>query len=194
MNFLAHAYLSFENPDILVGNMIADLVKGKQIEQYPVEIQHGIQIHRKIDSYTDSHPITQQAMKIFRQSAGKYAGPFLDVAYDHFLAMDVLNEPNEGWKAFAEKCYMQISLYSDTLPPKFCSMFMYMKSEDWLYSYRFDWMIERSFDRLKNRAAYLDNDAPVFNDFQQHYQEIGESYKVFFPELKEYVLDILEST
>jgi acyl carrier protein phosphodiesterase len=30
MNYLAHAYLSFGEPDILAGNMISDFVKGKK--------------------------------------------------------------------------------------------------------------------------------------------------------------------
>jgi len=193
MNFLAHAYLSFGDPEILVGNMIADMVKGKQIEQYPEGIKHGIQIHRHIDSFTDSHPVTLHTMNVFRASAGKYAGPFLDVSYDHFLALDSCNEPDGGWENFGQKCYSQIEEYAQYLPSKFCTMFMYMKKEDWLYNYRFNWLIERSFERLKNRANYLDDDAPVYADFEKHYAEIQESYNQFFPDLKKYVEDITKN-
>ncbi len=35
MNYLAHAYLSFGDPDILAGNMISDFVKGKKKFDYP---------------------------------------------------------------------------------------------------------------------------------------------------------------
>lgn len=190
MNFLAHAYLSFGDSDILIGNMIADMVKGKQIEQYPEGIQHGIHIHRKIDSFTDNHPVTHEAMQLLRPSAQKYAGAFLDVSYDHFLALDKQNEPENGWQAFADKCYTQIEMYGNILPPRFCSMFMYMKSENWFFNYRFRWMIERSFDRLQNRANYLSNDAHVFKDFEQNYTDIGKSYEIFFPELRAFVESI----
>jgi len=190
MNFLAHAYLSFGNPDILVGNMIADMVKGKQIESYPEAIRKGIHIHRQIDDFTDKHPVTHQTSKVFRSSSGKYAGAFLDVAYDHFLALDESNIPDGGWHSFSEKSYRQIEQYADILPSRFCTMFMYMRNEDWFYNYRYKWMIERSFDRLKSRASYLDNSAPVFIGFEDHYQIIKESYNIFFPELKAFVLDI----
>ena len=53
MNYLAHAYLSFGDPDILAGNMISDFVKGKKKYEYPDRIQMGITLHRKIDEYTD---------------------------------------------------------------------------------------------------------------------------------------------
>lgn len=117
-------------------------------------------------------------------------GPFLDVSYDHFLALDDSSEPGEGWETFAQKCYAQIEQSVKHLPSKFCSMYMYMKKEDWLYNYRHRWLIERSFERLKNRANYLDDDAPVFADFEKHYKDIQESYKLFFPQLKAYVEDI----
>ncbi len=190
MNFLAHAYLSFGDADILIGNMIADLVKGKQIDLYPESIQRGIKIHRQIDAYTDNHIVIRNAVEIYRSSAKRYAGPFLDVSYDHFLALDTQNEPVEGWRIFADKCYAQIEEYAEILPAQFCSMFLYMKSEDWFYNYRYNWMIERSFERLKRRANYLDDDAPIFAAFEDNYKQLEDSYNAFFRELKIYVEEI----
>ena len=88
MNYLAHAYLSFGDPDILAGNMISDFVKGKKKFDYPERIQMGITLHRKIDEYTDTHPATRQAKQFLKTSAGLYAGSFVDIIYDHFLAND----------------------------------------------------------------------------------------------------------
>jgi len=191
MNFLAHAYLSFNDPEVLVGNMIADLVKGKQIELYPEGIQQGIIIHRKIDAFTDNHPVTQKGMEAFRYSTGKYAGAFLDIAYDHFLARDKENIPEGGWEAFAERSYRQIEQNKEFLPEKFCTMFMYMQSENWLYNYRYKWMIQRSMERLLTRASFLADDTPVFNAFKHYYVMIENCYKTFFPELKTYVQEVL---
>lgn len=187
MNFLAHAYLSFGNSEILIGNMIADQIKGKQIEQYPETIQQGIHIHRQIDSFTDKHPSTQDAAKLLQNTAGRYSGAFLDVAYDHFLAQDQENEPVEGWETFAQRSYKQISDYKDILPGQFCSMFMYMESENWFYNYRYKWMVEKSFHRLKQRANYLDNEANIFGEFEKNYNELRDYYQSFFPELKSFV-------
>ena len=81
-------------------------------------------------------------------------------------------------------------LEKDQMKEKTEHMCKKMKKEDWLYNYRHRWLIERSFERLKNRANYLDDDAPVFADFEKHYKDIQESYKLFFPQLKAYVEDI----
>ena len=190
MNFLAHAYLSFHNPEILAGNMIADLIKGKQIEAYPESIRRGIHIHRQIDSFTDNHPVNQMAMNYLRPSAGKYAGAFVDVSYDQFLALSERVGPERGWESFSQLCYEQIEQFGEILTSKFCSMFVYMKSEDWLYNYRHKWLIEKSFYRLKQRAKYLSEDASVFEAFEEYYDKLSESFDLFFPELYNHIKNI----
>jgi acyl carrier protein phosphodiesterase len=88
MNYLAHARLSFDQPDILVGNMISDFVKGKKRFDYSEPVQKGITLHRAIDTFTDEHEATKEAKKFFKPVVGLYAGAFMDIVYDHFLATD----------------------------------------------------------------------------------------------------------
>ncbi|NVK49164.1 MAG: DUF479 domain-containing protein, partial [Cyclobacteriaceae bacterium] len=85
MNFLAHAFLSFGHEKILVGNFIADFVKGKQIEKYEKQIQIGIQLHRAIDLFTDSHPLVKAAQSYLRPKFGHYSSVITDVFFDYFL-------------------------------------------------------------------------------------------------------------
>ena len=88
VNYLAHAYLSFGIPDVVVGNLISDFVKGKKQLEYPDSIRKGITLHRAIDTFTDSHAVTRHAKSYFRGVYGLYSGALIDVAYDHFLAND----------------------------------------------------------------------------------------------------------
>ena len=88
VNYLAHAYLSFGIPDVVVGNLISDFIKGKKQLEYPDSIRKGITLHRAIDTFTDTHPVTRHAKSYFRAVYGLYSGALVDVAYDHFLAND----------------------------------------------------------------------------------------------------------
>ena len=88
MNYLAHAYFSFNHPEILAGNMISDFVKGKKKYDFPPGIQKGIALHREIDAFTDIHEATKMAKEIFRPHYRLYSGAFIDVVYDYFLAND----------------------------------------------------------------------------------------------------------
>lgn len=184
MNYLAHAYLSFHHPDILVGNMISDFVKGKKQFDYPIAIQKGIRLHRAIDQFTDEHPVTREAKQYFRPAVGLYAGAFLDIVYDHFLTLDNNELTEDGWKTFAAEVYKQLNSRQQNLPAGFAKMLPYMSSQNWLYNYRFTWGIENSFAGLVRRAAYLTDAAPVFSLFTEHYTALQEHYTVFFPQLK----------
>jgi len=186
MNYLAHAYLSFQQPQILVGNMISDFVKGKKQFDYPDMIQEGIRLHRAIDAFTDTHDATREARTYFKPAVGSYSGAFVDVVYDHFLALDTDELTEQGWKAFAELTYRQLETQEAWLPEKFARMLPFMRSQDWLYHYRFEQGINNSFHGLVRRASYLHDAGPAFAAFTTHYTALGRLYHEFFPHVKKF--------
>ena len=124
MNYLAHAYLSFKNPGILAGNMISDYIKGKKQFDYPVTVQKGIQLHRAIDNFTDTHPATQELKSFFRPQYRLYSGAFADVVYDHFLANDEQQFGTEKiLEEFAATTYQLLENFRSIFPPPFQKMF-----------------------------------------------------------------------
>lgn len=196
MNYLAHAYLSFGNADILVGNMISDFVKGKQKFAYSEGIQKGIGHHRMIDTFTDAHDATHEAKQFFKSAVGLYAGAFVDVVYDHFLALDETQHTEQQLEVFTIKTYHSLDAYIDVMPQRFALMFPYMKSQNWLYNYRTIDGINKSFGGVVRRAVYLNNSIAAFDAFLKHYNELKECYKAFFPDVKKWAktnLDLLLS-
>ena len=192
MNYLAHAYLSFGESDILAGQMISDFVKGKQKLAYKKEVQNGIMLHRMIDSFTDAHPATHEAKQFFKPAVGLYAGAFMDVVYDHFLALDKTLHTDEELQQFAIKTYQQLDAYKDIFPERFARMFPYMKAQNWMYNYKTISGIENSFAGVVRRAAYLDNSAVVFDAFMKHYDELEIYYQSFFPDVLVYAKEQLQ--
>jgi acyl carrier protein phosphodiesterase len=185
MNFLAHAYLSFSEPEILTGNMISDFVKGKKKFDYPIIVQKGIELHRFIDDFTDHHPATKQAKGFFKKDYRLYSGAFVDVVYDHFLAIDKDEFADDvALKNFTSKTYSSLQNNSTIFPEHFSQVFNYMKKDDWLYNYRFVQGIEKSFGGLVRRAAYLTDSATAGRVFAQHYLSLQDCYSAFFKDLK----------
>jgi len=185
MNYLAHAYLSFSEPEILVGNMISDFVKGKKKFDYPPNIQKGITLHRAIDEYTDHHPATKKAITFFKKEYRLYAGAFVDIVYDHFLATDKKEFADPlALKNFAATTYQTLEGYVEIFPERFKTMFPYMQEQDWLYNYQFNEGMQKSFNGLIRRATYLTNAAPAYDLFVAHYDALKICYGEFFPELK----------
>jgi acyl carrier protein phosphodiesterase len=194
VNYLAHAYLSFNNPEVLVGNMISDFVKGKKKLDYPPGIQLGITLHRAIDQFTDEHAATKKAKQVFQPHYRLYSAALVDVIYDHFLAIDQLEFPGLSLQAFAQQVYNHLNHYADVFPLPFANLFPYMKQYDWLYNYRQPAGIQRSFEGLARRALYMTEGATAFTIFQKHYPYLQQCYREFFPSLKEFSLISLQQS
>lgn len=186
MNLLAHAYLSFEQPEILVGNMISDYVKGKKQYEYPDGIQQGIRLHRAIDHFTDQHPATQTGKQVFKSAVGLYSGAFMDVVYDHFLALDENELSEQDWQPYTENVYSQLQQNVQFLPERFAAQVPHMSAHNWLYNYRYRVAIEKSFGGLVRRAKYLNDHLEAFKIFEDNYDFLRISYASFFPDVKKF--------
>jgi len=191
LNYLAHAYLSFNQPEILVGNLISDFVKGRKKFDYSPGIQKGIALHRGIDHFTDTHEVTREAKEIFRPHYRLYAGAFTDVVYDHFLATDKNEFSAESLLQFSLTVYETVTPFVPLLPEKFRQMFPYMQQQNWLNNYQYNQAIGRSLAGVVRRSAYLTESATAFQLFEMHYGHLQDCYRRFFPELKKFAAEEL---
>ena len=186
MNYLAHAYLSFNHPEILTGNLISDFVKGKRKFECPLLIQKGIELHRAIDEFTDKHDVTKRAKLLFKSAYGLYSGAFIDIVYDYFLANDPKEFPGNELADFADKTYLELKPFAKFFPEKFHQVFYYMQLHNWLYNYQFKEAIQRSFRGLVHRAAYLSDSTAANTIFENNLDELQKYYDEFFPSLKQF--------
>jgi len=186
MNFLAHAYLSFQHPQILAGNMISDFVKGKAQYMFNGNIQKGIQLHRSIDEFTDGHPMTIRAKEIFRPAYRLYSGAIMDVIYDHFLATDPALFNNASLLSFTSDVYTLLEEQSAQLPPNFLQVLYYMKRDNWLHNYRTEAGIRQSLRGLARRARYIEESDTAYALFIHHYDWLRSCYAGFFPHVKQF--------
>jgi acyl carrier protein phosphodiesterase len=193
MNYLAHAYLSFQNDEVLVGNMSSDFIKGKKRYNFSPQVQNGIELHRRIDAFTDTHIITAEAKKYFKEAVGTYSGAFTDVAYDYFLANDENEFTETSLKEFAQYVYRTLERNRTILPARLQSMLPYMQQQDWLFNYKSFWGIEKSFEGIVKRAVYLNDSKPAYNVFIEYCNTLRPLYQKFFPELKAFAFAQLQT-
>lgn len=190
MNFLAHSYLSFSEEQ-LVGNMIADFVKNRDVARLPESIQEGIKLHRAIDTFTDAHLLIHEAKAPFRPLVRLYSGAFVDVAFDYFLANDTTENSQREWQEHSQRVYAVLRRYEEFLPEVFKKVLDKMQQDDWLYNYRNEWGIEYSFRNVVNKAQFLDKTTNVFPAFLANKDFLREKYEIFFPEIKSFVQDFV---
>ena len=108
MNFLSHLFLSGNSEGLIIGNYIADSVKGSAFNIFPEEIQKGIILHRKIDTFTDGHEIVELSKQRLRVKYKKYASVIVDIYYDHYLAINWNDYSSENYNEYTQNIYTLI--------------------------------------------------------------------------------------
>jgi len=183
MNFLAHLKLSGDHEKIMLGNFIADHIRGNKIQHYPQEVIDGIMLHRKIDYYTDHHPAFIQTRNRLHKKYHKYAGVIADIFYDHFLA--------RNWDEYSEISLSHFTSYSygillrnySLLPRRTKQLLPFIIMQNWLASYgKFDGL-NRAFEMMARRAKNKSNMEFAVEDLQADYELYKADFDRFFPDI-----------
>lgn len=185
MNHLAHLYLSGPSEKIMVGNFIADGVKGKKYSDYESEISKGILIHRAIDTFTDSHEIVKHSKGFFREKYGLYAGVLIDLFYDHYLARNWTSYSRIPLSDFASNAYRIFSEYLPIMPVEYQHMFPYMQQENWLLNYANIEGIRRSLNGMSRRIMNNPGIEYSYRELEENDEAIESDFRQFFPALRE---------
>ena len=187
MNFLAHIYLSGDDHDLMIGNFIADFVKGKKKDEYPLRIKQGIELHRSIDDFTDHHEITGKSKDRIRSKYGKYSGVITDLYYDHFLAAGFSDYHELPLLDFSKKTYDILQQHWDVLPEGVHYFLPFMIERNWLLNYATLEGIGRALAGLSKRVSFENKMDESIHDLKEHYEDFENDFKEFFPELVKFV-------
>ncbi|MBL4592547.1 MAG: DUF479 domain-containing protein [Flavobacteriales bacterium] len=187
MNYLAHFYLSDYNENLIIGNYIADDVKGKAYLDYPLEVQKGILLHRKIDHFTDNHDTVLNSKNLIRHHQKKYTPVVMDVFYDYFLAKNWETYSEDKLKDFTVYIYKTLFKNLKHLPLKSQVRLSFMAKSNWLYNYRKIEGINKALTGLSKRTNYENNMAQAHIILKEEELSLDNDFNQFFPELKSFV-------
>ena len=186
MNFLAHLYLSGADKERLIGNFIADAVKGSSHADYPKAIQNGILLHRAIDSYTDTHPTVRISKNRLNKRYNHYSGVIIDILYDHFLARNWDQYSDIPLDVYAETVYDLLEKNATDFPERIQRLLPYMIKYNWLVNYATIEGIERILQGMNRRTNGVSKMDQAVNDLRMNYNELESDFMSFFDEIKEF--------
>lgn len=183
MNFLAHAHLSNGNKDILLGNLIADSVKGKVKFSYSLHVQLGIDLHRKIDVFTDSHKIFKHSKSLIQKETGRYSGVVIDIFYDHFLARKWLDFSLIPLDDFTVNVYHELAKNYQFLPARVKRILPYMMAQNWLNSYANFTDLSRIFYGMDRRTHFKSGMQYAVGLLIRDYEKLEDDFIKFYPQI-----------
>ena len=187
MNYLAHALLAGPDPEMVLGGLMGDFVKGRLGDEWPPTLRSGLLLHRRIDRFTDDHPGVAVSRARIPPPRRRFAGIIVDVCYDHFLARD-FPRWSEG-KALADftgETYALLLAHRDRLPGRLHHIAPRMAAQDWLGSYARLEGLGATLDGISRRSPRVAPLAGALTDVRRVYARLEQDFEAFFPALLEF--------
>lgn len=191
MNHLAHLLLAGPDPEVQVGQVLADFVSAREIPAFAPGIQNGIRAHQRIDAFTDRHLTVARARRRFPAPYRRYAGVLLDIFFDHFLACDWERQGGPAsLDSFSASCYAVLQAHSQLPAPRFQQAVAAMRRDNWLASYRDVGGVERALQRVAGRCRRANPIASGAAVLRADYADLQVCFAEFFPQLREFAAEL----
>lgn len=183
MNYLAHLYLAYPDHGLMVGNFIADAVKGHDYEVFPERIKQGIIMHRSIDDFTDHHPLVLDSKRYFSKEFDKYSGVLIDIYFDYFLAKNFALYSDASLSTFASNTYSILTNNKAVFPERSVHFFDYMIKENILERYAeldgmnkvlhgMTYRIKERFPLYESLSTFKEKQGILYNNFVPFFEEL----------------------
>lgn len=188
MNYLAHVYLA-DNKDEknVLGNFFGDFVNVTTEKSFEDAIRKGIHMHRRIDSYTDAHPVFSQSRTRVSPPNRRFAGVLMDIFYDHFLAKNWPEYSETPLEKYADNFYRLLTRNVDILPDQVNGMLPFMIQENWFVYYGELPGIKKPLERIARRFAQSKHPlANPIDELLHNYNDLEKDFKAFFPQVIRY--------
>lgn len=184
MNFLAHLHLARLSDSSLLGNLLADFVRGDPSGDYAADVVAGIYMHRRVDVLTDALPEVLEAKAWFRPETRRVAPIALDVMWDHFVSRhwDRLS-PEIQLPRFVALAEREIGQHLPLTPPRFIHLNQYLWSERWLERYSDMAFIGNVLNGMASRRPKLAALQHSWGDLDAHYDELEQQFWQFYPRM-----------
>lgn len=187
MNYLAHIYLSGADKQLQIGGFIADFVKGGKAGKHPEKIWRGIVLHRRIDSFTDTHPVVRELVELLRPEFGRYSAIVLDMYFDHLLASQFrqITGKNLWWFSVG---FSAGALWSYRhLPKRVKGFILHFTTTNRLYKYATLKGLNESLEIMSNYKIKALKPAACIRFLNENKPIIETKFRLFFADLQQYV-------
>ena len=168
------------SPVAAAGNLTADFCREKGSEAF----QRGVRLHRRIDSFTDSHAEVIQARPLFTGKLRRFSSVLVDLVFDLCLSRTWSQWcPDEPRLDFIDRHLASFLQVSDQIPAPASLVIHAMQKGRWMHAYDDISGIEATISRIVHRrpkfAPMLDA-APVI---AERYEDLHRQFLRFYPHL-----------
>jgi len=183
MNWLAHLHLSEDTPAARIGNLLPDILKFPDLATVPDCFRGGIDQHKRVDAFTDAHPVFRRSTRRMDGDLKRYAPILVDLFYDHFLSRSWHKYSTVPLDSFVDRFHAEIDDFKNDLPDLAYDRLSQIRDEELLLSYQESNGIMSALERIGKRFKRpVDLTRGV--DFLIADEEgFAADFEIFYPEL-----------
>ncbi len=190
MNHFAHLVLSQPTIESTVGNLLGDFARGVDPHLLPEAVRAGLNNHRAVDLFTDSHPLVKEMKHGFSRQRRRFAGIALDIYFDHLLISHWEKFESRDLKPLITDFYQRMSDGQELMPGEnMRRVTLRMIEFDWFGSYREIDTVAESLDRVAGRIRFANQFDNAIEDLLRHHETIRDGFFEFYPQLQQHVAD-----
>lgn len=189
MNYIAHIHQAHLTQSSLLGNFLGDFVKGTDLSTFTEDIQFGITLHRRIDTFTDNHSLIKQLRPLYPKSIRRMAGVITDIYFDHLLCRNFSQYSSTSLSALLEQFYDEVMHTNIDLQGRYFVVKQGLMKYKWLQEYEQEEACIRAFyqieKRLNNKIEFAERGAKFLETYAEPLQTC---FFEFYPQLTTYTL------
>lgn len=193
MNYIAHIHLAAFTNTSLVGNFIGDFVRGSQLDYLTKPLRDGVRLHRKIDSFTDSHPQILALKGLFPRALRRTSGICLDIWFDHLLLTHNPQYPPDLLPHVFDQFYNELRSV-DMPDERFRRVKSSLLETRWLQHYQQAETCLRAMltvqKRLRDRLIFAQQS---YHFLRQNQAELEQGFHQFYPDLMQFSQDAIQA-
>jgi len=190
MNHFAHLVLSQPTIESTVGNLLGDFARGVDPHLLPEAVRAGLNNHRAVDRFTDTHPLVGEMKHGFSRRRRRFAGIALDIYFDHLLISHWEKFENRDLGPLISGFYQRMSDGQELMPGENMRRVTRRMIEfDWFGSYREIDTVAESLDRVAGRIRFANQFDNAIEDLLRHHEMIRDGFFEFYPQLQQHVAD-----
>jgi len=171
----------------MVGNLLPDFTKQINDQEYSHEVLQGVELHRFIDRFTDSHPIFKESRSRISTERRRFSAVLIDIFYDHFLAINWEQYHSKPLLESTQFYYTQLAQAEMPLPVRLEEAIERMPKIDLLYNYSTLKGMEHAVNRISQRIRFENNLHGGIVELENNFVDLEADFHLFFTDLQEAV-------
>ena len=192
VNFLAHGLIAAHatpvnepklRAGLIAGGILGDFVKGAVPAGWPMALQMGIRLHRRIDAHSNGAVGVRASCNRFPKDLRRLAPVFVDIIADHCLAVAWPDYHPEPLEVFSQRCYATVAPFARRLDARGQRYLNWLVTEDLLAAYQATEAMQKGLLSVTRRLGREHLDPALLEFVASALPQLTADFRDYFPDL-----------